>query len=26
VGLEEAEDAYSAMASNETFGRIILAP
>ncbi len=26
VGLEEAEDAYAAMASNETFGRIILAP
>ncbi len=26
VSLEEAEDAYAAMASNETFGRIILAP
>ena len=26
VGLEEAEGAYAAMASNETFGRIILAP
>ncbi len=26
VDLEEAEDAYAAMASNETFGRIILAP